>query len=385
MQVGDKTTRSLDYSHPIRQLSGLFLTVFLLLPLQGLTNEVVVRPGETLSEIADRYGTSVQRLMQLNGLRSPQDLWAGSRIQVPVGSGVSSSENRQGPNLKTAERLIREAKALVVAGKGQEKRVIELTSRILQIEESADAYNIRGVARERLGDAKGALEDYTQSISINPKHYKAFANRASLRFDLRDLSGSLDDYSQAISMQPDYVNAYIGRSRTRAELGDGTGAIRDMTFASESDPKSPAVYIARSTMHSRLSRHDEAVADCNLLVDIRPEADSYIFCASIKHVAERFRDSISDFTTAMSLLPAGSQYDEVVLLKSRSLIAAEEYYEALSDLTRLIARNNSHSIAYTLRGIANLKAHDAAGACADWEKAKTLGDIKGTVLHSKNC
>jgi hypothetical protein len=71
MQVGDKTTRSLDHSHPIRQFSGLFLTVLLLFPLQGLTNEVVVRPGETLSEIADRYGTFVERLMQLNGLRSP--------------------------------------------------------------------------------------------------------------------------------------------------------------------------------------------------------------------------------------------------------------------------------------------------------------------------
>jgi LysM repeat protein len=43
-----------------------------------------VKPGETLSEIAERYGTSVQRLMELNNLRGPQDLWAGSRIQVPI-------------------------------------------------------------------------------------------------------------------------------------------------------------------------------------------------------------------------------------------------------------------------------------------------------------
>ena len=49
----------------------------------GGSGNYTVKPGETLSEIAERYGTSVQRLMQLNGLRSPQDLWAGSRIQVP--------------------------------------------------------------------------------------------------------------------------------------------------------------------------------------------------------------------------------------------------------------------------------------------------------------
>ena len=61
-----------------------------MLLLPGRAGEVVVKPGETLSEIAERYGTSVQRLMQLNGLRSPQDLWAGSRIQVP-GAGGSNA------------------------------------------------------------------------------------------------------------------------------------------------------------------------------------------------------------------------------------------------------------------------------------------------------
>jgi LysM repeat protein len=62
------------------------LALALLLPLPSLAGEVVVKPGETLSEIAERYGTSVERLMQLNGLRSAKDLWAGSRIQVPGAS-----------------------------------------------------------------------------------------------------------------------------------------------------------------------------------------------------------------------------------------------------------------------------------------------------------
>ena len=75
----------------MRRRSAAALALALLLPLPGLAGEVVVKPGETLSEIAERYGTSVQRLMQLNNLRSPQDLWAGSRIQVPGAAGSSTS------------------------------------------------------------------------------------------------------------------------------------------------------------------------------------------------------------------------------------------------------------------------------------------------------
>ena len=79
----------------MRRRSAALLALALMLPLPGRAGEVVVKPGETLSEIAERYGTSVQRLMQLNGLRSPQDLWAGSRIQVPgAGSARTSTGAR---------------------------------------------------------------------------------------------------------------------------------------------------------------------------------------------------------------------------------------------------------------------------------------------------
>lgn len=66
------------------------LLLAVLLPLPGLAGEVVVKPGETLSELAERYGTTSERLMQLNGLRSPQDLWAGSRIRVPGPTGTTT-------------------------------------------------------------------------------------------------------------------------------------------------------------------------------------------------------------------------------------------------------------------------------------------------------
>ena len=69
--------------NPMRRRSAAALALALLLPLPGLAGEVVVKRGETLSEIADRYGTSVSRLMEMNGLRDANDLWAGSRIKVP--------------------------------------------------------------------------------------------------------------------------------------------------------------------------------------------------------------------------------------------------------------------------------------------------------------
>lgn len=46
-----------------------------------------IRRGETLSTIAERYGTTVPTLMELNQLASPDEIRAGTRIAVPVPDG----------------------------------------------------------------------------------------------------------------------------------------------------------------------------------------------------------------------------------------------------------------------------------------------------------
>jgi LysM repeat protein len=48
------------------------------------TEVYIVRPGETLLEIAVRYGTTVQLLMEINQLNNPNELAVGQEIQVPI-------------------------------------------------------------------------------------------------------------------------------------------------------------------------------------------------------------------------------------------------------------------------------------------------------------
>lgn len=47
----------------------------------GITH--LVRPGETLSALARRYGVTVAAIMEANGLRSASDLKAGARLLIP--------------------------------------------------------------------------------------------------------------------------------------------------------------------------------------------------------------------------------------------------------------------------------------------------------------
>ncbi|PHX67903.1 MAG: peptidoglycan-binding protein [Cyanobium sp. Baikal-G2] len=82
-----------------RSLAALALAVVLpfpgLAPAAALAN-VVVKPGETLSEIADRHGVSLTRLMQANGISNPNVITAGQSLRLPGSSTATAGSARGG-------------------------------------------------------------------------------------------------------------------------------------------------------------------------------------------------------------------------------------------------------------------------------------------------
>ena len=46
-----------------------------------------IAPGETLSELAERWGTSVEAIARLNGITDPSHVWVGQEIVIPLAGG----------------------------------------------------------------------------------------------------------------------------------------------------------------------------------------------------------------------------------------------------------------------------------------------------------
>jgi LysM repeat protein len=72
--------------------------------------DVVVKPGETLSEIADRHGVSLTRLMQANGISNPNVVAEGQKLVLP-GARSSASAAAPRP-LPTAPYTIKSGETL---------------------------------------------------------------------------------------------------------------------------------------------------------------------------------------------------------------------------------------------------------------------------------
>jgi LysM repeat protein len=91
----------------------------------------VVSYGENLSQIARRYGTTVQAFMSANGLSNPNFVWVGQRLTIPGGSGGGNSRGggsvpaggsvhvvRQGETLYSIARYYGSTASAIAAANG---------------------------------------------------------------------------------------------------------------------------------------------------------------------------------------------------------------------------------------------------------------------------
>ena len=122
--------------------SAVALALALLLPLPGLAGEVVVKPGETLSDIAARYGVSVDRLLQLNGIKDPKGLQIGTKLTVP---GAPSSSSRGSSSQGSSGQ----------AGGGRGNYTVKSGETISEIADRYDISTNRLLELNGIRDAKG--------------------------------------------------------------------------------------------------------------------------------------------------------------------------------------------------------------------------------------
>ncbi|MGK7873930.1 MAG: tetratricopeptide repeat protein [Xenococcaceae cyanobacterium] len=95
-----------------------------------------------------------------------------------------------------------------------------------------DFFN-QGYKKDEQGDYKGAIEDYTQAIRINPNYADAYNNRGLARYQLGEYQAAIEDYTQAIRINPNDADAYYSRGIARKNLGDKRRAISDFLQAAE--------------------------------------------------------------------------------------------------------------------------------------------------------
>ena len=94
------------------------------------------------------------------------------------------------------------------------------------------AYNLRGLAKQKLEDYYNAISDFNKALEINPKCKYCWVNKGITKYLLKDYYGAISDYSKAIELSPNDIQTYINRANIKIEnIGDLNGGCADLKKA----------------------------------------------------------------------------------------------------------------------------------------------------------
>src|ERR1022692_3642705 len=109
----------------------------------------------------------------------------------------------------------------------------------------AIAYNNRGNAYTGKGQYELAIQDYDESIKLNPKYAKSLNNRGVAYQKKGDFDRALEDFDVAINLDPDYANAFANRAEIYQKKGDYPRALKDFDEAIRLQPALKVVWNER--------------------------------------------------------------------------------------------------------------------------------------------
>ena len=169
---------------------------------------------------------------------------------------------------------------------------------------SAPAYYQRGNARDDLGDAAGALEDYATAIGLQPDFLQAHYNRGIVLNNLGRYGEAVAAFDDVVALRPDISNAYLNRGVARDELGDTAGAIADYDKALQHNADNADARFNRARVYYRLGQYREAVADYTAAIALRPDDVEAINNRGLAYDAlGQYEEAIADYDDALRQRP----------------------------------------------------------------------------------
>ena len=98
------------YVTPIywRCMRRTLVALLALMALSGLPSgaaNITVRGGDTLSDIAERYGVSIGSLMRVNGLRDSNHVEAGQTLRLPEGAAAGFTAGKGRHTVRSGDTL----------------------------------------------------------------------------------------------------------------------------------------------------------------------------------------------------------------------------------------------------------------------------------------
>jgi tetratricopeptide (TPR) repeat protein len=283
-----------------------------------------------------------------------------------------------------------------------------------------EEYYYRGLEKNKAKDYEGAINDFSESINLNPS-VKSYIERANSKVELDDTTGAISDFQRAIEIDPKNTDANYYLGYYKFYNSDNYGAMSAFeSYINNKNWNGDYSDIKVQHLFSKAlfikEHYDKSFIGIDWLISKKNDEINSVF--DNEEIAELYelrglnyteKDSLSlamlDFEKAVELNPKKALYQErigdtylekkeydkaieyynkaIQLDKNKTTVfeyrayafeKKEDYFSALFDMNEAIKLAPEEAYYYNKRGEYKLKTNDKKGACEDW----LIGNKKGS-------
>ncbi len=152
---------------------------------------------------------------------------------------------------------------------------IKACTQLIDGEESkstkAAGYFNRAWAYRNKGDLDLAIADHTHAIELDPKSYRAFADRGATYYGKREYDLAIADATRAIELNPKEWTAYNNRGQAYHAKGDYDRALADLSRAIQLNAKNSRALYNRGTTYLDKTDYEHAITDLTRALVLDPK------------------------------------------------------------------------------------------------------------------
>lgn len=163
----------------------------------------------------------------------------------------------------------------------------------------------RGKALAAEEDLEGAMRDFNESVTLDPRNVAGYLGRALLLRRQGDNAGAQKDYAEAIRIDPKRWQTYFNRARSEIEDGDKEAAMKDLDRALQIKPDNAFILTARAGLFLRNRDWDKVIADSTEAIKLSPnDSEPYFYRARALAAKGEVEKAEADLATVARVAPS---------------------------------------------------------------------------------
>ncbi len=235
-------------------------------------------------------------------------------------------------------------------------------------------------------DLETAMKRFNQAWLLNSEYPDSYFGFAAL-MDMRGNKAESERFYK-IGRDKDVTKerakiCYRRIADCKEHLSDFKGVVEAYTELANISPDNAFAFKKMGYFQMQLGNTKEALAAYEKAIELDPaDAMTYSNRAYLYQTEKNYKSAIADYTKSIEL---DSKNNSAYVNRGIILMDENRFAEAKKDFEICVKLDSNSGELRRILGQCKLKLQDQAGACKDFELAKTLGDMQSDNLIKQNC